>query len=190
MSDSPSSRRPAPNIGRLLRARRRDLDMTLDEVAGAADLTKSFLSDIERDKTSPSVASLVRLCEVLALPVGDLFTPARSGVVRANDRPPIRFGGTGVSDYLISPAEAKRLQVIFSDIEPGGTGGEKLYTLACEEEFVFVLEGAIRIVVEDTTHELGTGDSIAFDPRRAHTFANASATEPAKALFVLTPPPR
>ncbi len=118
--------------------------MTLDEVAGAADLTKSFLGDIERDKTSPSVASLVRLCEVLALPVGDLFTPARSGVVRANDRPPIRFGGTGVSDYLISPAEAKRLQVIFSDIEPGGTGGEKLYTLACEEEFVFVLEGAIR----------------------------------------------
>ncbi len=190
MSDMSSSRRAGPNIGRLLRARRRNLDMTLDDVAGAADLTKSFLSEIERDKTSPSVASLVRLCEVLALPVGDLFTPARSGVVRANDRPPIRFGGTGVSDYLISPDEAKRLQVIFSDIEPGGTGGEKLYNLPCEEEFVFVLEGSIRIVLEDTTHELGTGDAIAFDPRRAHTFANASQTEPAKALFVLTPPPR
>ncbi|WP_296744393.1 helix-turn-helix domain-containing protein [Mesorhizobium sp.] len=190
MSDSPTAKRGAPNIGRLLRARRRDLDMTLDEVASAADLTKSFLSDIERDKTSPSVASLVRLCEVLALPVGDLFTPARSGVVRSDDRPPIRFGGTGVSDYLISPAEAKRLQVIYSDIAPGGTGGEKLYTLGCEEEFVFVLDGAIRIVVEDTTHELGVGDAIAFDPRRPHTFANASASEPARALFVLTPPPR
>lgn len=187
MPDSLSSKRGALNIGRLLRARRRDLDMTLDAVASAAELTKSFLSDIERNKTSPSVASLVRLCEVLALPVGDLFTPARSGVVRSDDRPPIRFGGAGVSDYLISPAEAKRLQVIYSDIEPGGTGGEKLYTLACEEEFVFVLQGAIRILVEDAAHELRAGDAIAFDPRRPHTFANASATEPATALFVLTP---
>jgi quercetin dioxygenase-like cupin family protein len=164
--------------------------MTLDAVAGAADLTKSFLSDIERNKTSPSVASLVRLCEVLALPVGNLFSPPRSGVVRSDDRPPIRFGGMGVSDYLVSPAEAQRLQVILSDIAPGGTGGEKLYTLACEEEFVFVLEGAIRIVVDDATHELGTGDAMAFDPHHPHTFANASATRPARVLFVLTPPPR
>jgi transcriptional regulator with XRE-family HTH domain len=164
--------------------------MTLDAVAGAADLTKGFLSDIERNKTSPSVASLVRLCEVLSLPVGNLFSPARSGVVRSDDRPPIRFGGTGVSDYLVSPAEAQRLQVILSEIEPGGTGGEKLYTLMCEEEFVFVLNGAIRIVVDSTTHELAAGDAMAFDPRRLHTFANASTTEPARVLFVMTPPPR
>ncbi|MBN9072559.1 MAG: cupin domain-containing protein [Rhizobiales bacterium] len=181
--------RAALNIGGLLRSRRRELDMTLDQTASAADLTKSFLSDIERDKASPSVASLVRLCEVLSIRIGDLFSPARSGVVRADDRPPIRFGGSGISDFLVSPAEAQRLQVILSELAPGGSGGEKLYTLSCEEEFVFVLDGTVRITVGDTVHDLAQGDAMAFDPRRPHTFANPSATHPARVLFVLTPPP-
>jgi len=189
-SGKTSGKRQGPNIGHLLREKRRKLNLTLDEVATAAELTKSFLSDIERNQTSPSVASLVRLCEVLSLPIGDLFSPARSGIVRSEDRPPIRFGGTGVSDFLISPAEAHRLQVILSEIEPRGTGGEKLYTLNCEEEFVFVLEGQIRIVVEGHDFDLAAGDAMAFDPRRLHSFSNPSSVAPAQVMFVLTPPPR
>src|SRR5262249_55716201 len=52
-SDSPSS----PRIGHLLRARRRELDLTLDALAAEVGLAKSFLSDVENDKASPSIAS-------------------------------------------------------------------------------------------------------------------------------------
>ncbi|WP_457836127.1 helix-turn-helix domain-containing protein, partial [Staphylococcus aureus] len=70
-------------------------------MAAATGLTKGFLSEIERDKASPSVASLVALCDVLGVPVGSLFeAPAPSAVVRVAERAPIRFGGTGIVDHL------------------------------------------------------------------------------------------
>jgi transcriptional regulator with XRE-family HTH domain len=188
-SSRTSEKRSGTNIGHPLRERRRELDRTLEDVAQAAGLTKSFLSEIERNRTSPSVASLVRLCEVLGLPVGHLFVPAKSEVVRRDERPPIRFGGIGVSDFLVSPAEAKRLRVILSKIEPGGSGGQKLYSLRAEEEFIFVLGGQIAIQVEEKSFLLAEGDAMAFDPRRPHTFSNPSHSEPAQVLFIITPPP-
>ena len=181
--------RGAPDIGPLLRERRRELGLTLEAAAGAAGLTKSFLSDVERDRASLSVASLVRLCEVLGLSVGQLFTPARNGIVRAAERAPIGFGGIGVADVLVSPGDARRLQAILSTLAPGGSGGEDLYAIRAEEEFVFVLSGRLVIRIGEEAFELDAGDAMAFDPRRPHTFANASQEAPAQALFVITPPP-
>lgn len=183
-------RKEAPLIGRTLRERRRQLDMTLDDVAEATDLTKGFLSDIERDKTSPSVASLVRLCDVLNLPVGDLFTSSQSAVVRVDERSPIKFGGIGVADHLLTPSNGMRLQAIWSEIEPNGTGGEQLYALRSEEEFVLVLSGQLAIRLEDETVILSEGDAMTFDPRRPHTFHNPSDKNRTIAVFVMTPPPR
>lgn len=176
-------------IGPLLRERRRQLDLTLKTVAEAAEITKGFLSEVERDKASPSVATLVRLCAVLNLPVGSLFTQTGSAVVRAEERIPIKFGGIGLSDSLLTPSGATKSQVVFSNIAPGGTGGDALYSLRSEEECVFVLQGGVDIAVEGETIALKEGDAMTFDPRRPHTFRNNSKTKPARALFILTPPP-
>ncbi len=183
-------RRDSLQIGALLRDRRRALGLTLSEVATATGLTKGFLSDVERDRTSPSVASLVGLCEVLNLPVGDLFAPTRKALVRAGERTPIRFGGTGVSDHLLTPGRGMLLQAIWSQIEPGGSGGDELYALRAEEEFVLVLAGELALTIEGETFVLAPGDAMTFDPRRRHSFRNPSATMATTALFVLTPPPR
>lgn len=193
MTDTPTSRntgKQSPRIGHLLRERRRQLDLTLDAVAEATSLTKGFLSDIERDKTSPSVASLVKLCEVLGMPVGDLFSSSESAVVRADERTPIKFGGTGVSDHLLTPSGSIRIQAIWTEIEPGGTGGEQLYGLRAEEEFILVMSGELSLKLEDETFVLRTGDAMTFDPRRLHTFYNPSDSQPTTAIFVITPKPR
>ncbi|GMB79311.1 helix-turn-helix domain-containing protein [Shinella zoogloeoides] len=193
MADDQTPKIPSkqsPRIGHLLRGRRRELDLTLDAVAEATSLTKGFLSEVERDKTSPSVASLVRLCEVLNMPVGDLFSSPESAIVRADERAPIKFGGTGVSDHLLTPSSSVRFQAIWSEIEPGGTGGEQLYSLRAEEEFVIVVSGELALVLEDETFILKEGDAMTFDPRRPHTFYNPSKTEPTTTIFVMTPRPR
>ncbi|NAZ35721.1 cupin domain-containing protein [Rubellimicrobium sp. CFH 75288] len=176
-------------VGQRLRARRRALGLTLEEVAERIGLTKGFLSEIERDRTSPSVASLVRLCEVLDLPVGSLFAGPAAGVVRAAERAPIAFGGHRIRDVQITPAGTRWLLAIHSTLEPGGGGGETQYSLRSEEEMVLVLSGRLCVTVEAETYELGPGDALTFDPRRAHTFVNPSRTDPAEALFVLVPPP-
>lgn len=186
----PREAKQSPQIGHLLRERRRQLDLTLDAVAEATSLTKGFISEIERDKTSPSVASLVKLCEVLSLPVGDLFTSSQSVVVRADERSPIRFGGIDVSDHLLTPSGSQRLQAIWSEIEPKGGGGEQLYSLRSEEEFILVLSGELALRLEDETHILRAGDAMTFDPRRLHTFYNPSETTRTTAVFVMTPKPR
>lgn len=185
-----SPKKTSTEIGALLRQRRRALGLTIAQVARASDLTKGFLSDVERDKASPSVASLVRLCDVLTLPVGNLFPSATAAVVRKTSRVPINFGGIKLRDYLLTPSSAAKGQAIFSDMAPGGTGGEKLYSIRSEEEFVFVLSGSVVITVEGEETTLLKHDAITFDPRRPHTFRNASKTRPAQALFMVMPPTR
>ena len=68
---SPSHR---VRIGSKLRAARTTHGYTLEQLARATGLTKGFLSRVERDETSPSVATLLTLCEVMSIDVGSLFT--------------------------------------------------------------------------------------------------------------------
>lgn len=185
-----SSKNPSPKIGALLRAKRKVLGLTLEAVSTAADMTKGFISDVERDKASPSVASLLRLCDVLGIDIGSLFTSVDSAVVRKGERPQIKFGGNKIQDYLLTPKKAAMAQAIISIMEPGGTGGERQYSLRCDEEFVFVLQGEIVIVIEGEETVLHSQDAMTFDPRRAHTFRNNSNTNFAEALFMLMPPPK
>src|SRR6185312_15399065 len=60
-------------IGSKIRAARHAQRMTIEQVAESTGLTKGFLSRVELDLTSPSVASLVTLCQVLSVSIGDLF---------------------------------------------------------------------------------------------------------------------
>lgn len=179
--------RPRAPIGPKLRARRQELGMTLDEVAAAAGLTKGFLSAVERDQTSPSVASLLAVCDVLRLSVGALFEAGSDAIVRVAERRPIEFGGSGVDDQLISPASTRRFQAVLSHLDPGADGGEELYSLRAAEVFVLVEHGALSIRFEGETIRLEAGDTLTYDPRRAHSFANASAEAAAVALFVIMP---
>lgn len=175
-------------IGHALRRRRRELDLTLEAVAGAAEITKGFLSEVERDKASPSVATLMRLCDILGITIGSLFELYDTAVVRVANRTPAHLGGIDLIDFLLSPRSATRTYAILSTMAPGGTGGDKLYSWQSEEEFVFVLEGSVTVTLEGEEFVLETGDTITFDPRRLHTFRNTSKTVRAQALFVLSLP--
>lgn len=175
-------------IGPKLRQRRRALGLTLEDVAVRTDLTKGFLSEIERDRTSPSVASLVRVCEALDIPVGNLFAGPHASVVRADDRAPISFGGHGLTDFMITPSNARCMLGILSQMAPSGGSGPAKYSVKSEEEFVFVLSGTVRVEVEGDSFDLGPGDALTYDPRRPHSFRNASNTDTAEALFLLSPP--
>lgn len=182
--------KPSINIGDKLRKRRQELGMTLSDVAESIGVTKGFLSEVERDKTSPSVASLLRICETLSMPIGALFPNNESQVIRKSERLSIKFGGIDIDDFLINAHQRSRFQAILSQMRPGGGGGDELYSVNSQEEFVFVLKGSVRITLEGETTVLDEGDTMSFNPRLPHTFKNNSDTEPAEALFIVSPPPR
>ena len=99
-------------IGAKLRAARKAHGYTLDQLALSAGLTKGFLSRVERDETSLSVASLITLCEVMSLDVGSLFAVPEVALVRRETAPTIDLGGTGVNERLMTPRGQSRLQVV------------------------------------------------------------------------------
>lgn len=176
-------------IGNRLRAARTSRGLTLDQAAEAAGLTKSFISRLERDEASPSVASLVALCEVLGIRVGALFDPPSTSIVRAGEGRPIQFGGHGVREYLVSPGTQQHLEVIHATIDPAGGGGDELYTLDCDMEFVHVIDGMLTVVIGEEGHDLATGDSMTFPGRTAHTWRNGSRSRRCEVLWVLAPAP-
>lgn len=177
------------HLGAKLRAARRAHGLTLDQLAAATGLTKGFLSRVERDETSPSVATLVTICEVMSLDVGDLFAVSDATLVRRDSAPAINLGGTGVSERLMTPRRESRLQLIHTIAEPGGTGGTDFYTINCQLEVVYALAGAIEVLFPDRRQRLEAGDALTFPGNEPHTWINTSQTDTAEVIWVLVPAP-
>ena len=170
--------------------------MTLRELAEAAGVTESFLSQVEREVASPSIASVQRITDVqkgaagaLGLAIAELFTeePAVGRLVRRAERRRIEYPGLGTIDEFLTIGLSGRVQVIMCTIEPGGGTGPEAYAHDSDEEVVVVLEGSIDLWVGDDHHVLETGDAITYSSRLAHSSVN-SGTVPAVVLFCVTPP--
>jgi len=174
-------------IGEQLKAARMARRKTLAEVADAAGLTKGFLSKIERDQASASVASLMRICETLDLSVGELFNAPAGNVVRRSAYPPINFGGTGMTEYLLTPNGERRMQAILSEIEPGGGSGDEPYSLPADVEFVFVVSGRLAVTIREEEVVLEAGDTLTFAPHVPHTFRSVHEEAKTQVLWVFSP---
>jgi transcriptional regulator with XRE-family HTH domain len=181
---------PPQIAGATLREQRRRLNLTLDEVAGRIGVTKGFLSEVERDRAAPSVATLMRLREALSLSVASLFISSQPRLVRAAERQPILLGGTNIGYSLLSGKDTHRMTVVWGRLEPGAKSGNDMHTLSADEELIFVLSGSFEITLDGTTHVLKTGDAFTFDPRRPHRYENPSKSTPMVAICVIAPPPR
>jgi transcriptional regulator with XRE-family HTH domain len=184
----PSADAVGTPIGAKLRSTRIAQGLTLARVAESSGLSKGFLSRVERDETSPSVATLVQLCQVLSLPVGALFAEPEVQRITRADAPHINLGGVGVSELLMSPRGESRVQLIRSSLEPGAHGGHELYTVNCDVEVMHVIAGAVSVQFADRSVRLDTGDALTFPGREPHTW-HAEDEAPAEVCWVLTPAP-
>ncbi len=185
----PRTDEPAPGVPRVgtrLRDLRSGKGLSLSEAAERSGLSKGFLSRAERDQVSLSVASLMRLCQTLGIEVADLFQTPQGHLVRAADRQRLAFGGTGLTEFQLTPREEQRIQVLLTLIEPGGGSGDEQYTLPVELEFLHVLSGDVTIAMDRTTEVLGAGDSLLFPASVPHAFHN-SGPAAASVLWVLSP---
>jgi transcriptional regulator with XRE-family HTH domain len=176
-------------IGRSLRDARHKRGMTLKAVAGMSGVTESFLSQVERDIASPSIATLRRIATALGTSIGALLDSAgpQAHIVRADGRRVVGYAGLGARDEFLTDGPNARLQVIESTIEPGGGTGPEAYAHESDEECVIVLEGCLDLWVGDEMHRLHSGDTIRYSSRLAHRNQNPGPG-PARVLFVLTPP--
>jgi transcriptional regulator with XRE-family HTH domain len=178
-------------IGRLLRERRFELKLTLKDVSTSAGLGIGFLSQIERDQSSASVATLIKLCRALGITVGSLFRGHQAAaVVRASAREPMKYGGQGIAYEFMSSRNAARLVAFVGKFKPHAASGKERHSLEADEEFVLVISGELVMEVESERYELQAGDTLTCDPRRPHRYINPSSTNETVAVCVIVPPPR
>lgn len=175
-----------PAIGSRLRASRSKQQMTIEDVARASGLTKGFISRVERDIVSPSVASLLVLCDVLSLEVGSLFAAPDTFFVRAGTGLRMNLGGVGSEERLLTPRREARVQVIRSKIDPSGHGGEELYSLAAEIDVLHVLSGSVTVRFASEDVQVDPGDTFTFDGREPHSWQVTSESG-AELLWILAP---
>ena len=176
-------------LGPRIRALRQARSITLRELAGKAGVTESFLSQVEREVTSPSIASVQRIARALDLSIAELFTEEapHGRVVRRAERRRIAYPGLRAVDEFLTSGLDGRMQVILSTIEPGGGTGDEPYAHDSDEEVVIVLSGRLELWVADEHHVLEEGDSVTYASRLKHRNRNPGNTT-ATVLFCVTPP--
>lgn len=179
----------AGDLGERLRGVRLAMGLTLKEVAARSGLSRAFLSQVERNRVSPSVASLTRIAKALDLSLSGLFAPRADGegLVRSGRRARITYGTNRYVDELLSPSLSGHLLALLSTIQPGANSGDEPYAHDADEECIFVIEGSLEVTVEDETYKLRTGDALTFVSRRGHGWRN-SGTKRAVVVWVITPP--
>lgn len=178
-----------PELGERLRAIRLLRRLTLREVAESAGVSESFVSQLERGRSSASVATLQRLAVAVGIEVSDLFSgESQSGprVLRRHERQLLEWGHLG-RKALLTPKPFHSLEAVAAVFDPGGSTGDEPYTHGDSEELLLVLAGRIQLQLGSELLDLSTGDSVDYRSSTPHRVSNPG-DETAEVLFVISPP--
>lgn len=170
-----------------MRTLRRARNLTIAQVADAAGLTKGFVSRLERDHTSVSIAALLRICDVLHASPGALFDDPAAALVRDGEAPVIDFGERRMRYAHQTPASVQDMRALKIMLDAGGGAGSEEYALHGGTEFLYVLRGRLVLELEGENLLLGPGDCLTFPGRTPHTYRNASRRERCELLWVIAP---
>jgi transcriptional regulator with XRE-family HTH domain len=177
------------DLGERLRAIRLLRRRTLKDVAEAAGVSESFLSQLERGRSNASVASLQQLAAALGIDISDLFATdglPRPRVLRREARQLLVWGHLG-RKALLTPKPFHSLEVVAAEFEPGGSTGDEPYTHGDSEEVLVVVRGRVHVQLGTDVHDLGTGDSVHYRSSTPHRVSNPGDAS-AEVLFVISPP--
>lgn len=174
------------SVGSLLKARRTELGMTLQELADRAELSPAFLSQTERGKATPSIVSLINIAKALDTDINYFVTPpAPTSLVRRADDPEyIELDSPVVYKRLDARIRNQQMNALIMEIPPGIA----LPVVHREEgeDFFYVLEGEVEQTIGGKKFTLRAGDSAHHNTQIDHDVVNRSKRV-ARMLWVGTP---
>lgn len=176
-------------IGEKLRRLRMLRGLTQEELADRCELSKGFISQVERDLASPSIATLTDMLECLGSSLNSFFSDkeAEKVVYTAQDMFVKEEAETlhGSITWLVANAQKNSMEPILVEMAEGGK--TQMLPPHDGEEFGYVLSGSIHILIGDKRHKAKAGDSFCIHPNAPHQLKNAGRSK-AKVLWISTPP--
>lgn len=178
------------DIGDKIKRERQRLGLTQEELAARTELSKGFISQLERNLTSPSIATLMDILEALGTDISTFFARGEGENEKIVFSPEDMFvkedeeAGSTVC-WLVPNAQKNELEPIIVSLRPyGETYPDDPHE---GEEFGYVLSGAVTLILGNRKFKLKKGDSFCFKPMERHYIVNQTQRE-ARLIWVVTPP--
>ena len=176
-------------IGKKIKRLRLQRGLTQEELADRCELSQGFISLLERDLTSPSIATLMDILESLGSDLRTFFSETgdeklvfgENDIFVKEDPEGIR----GSIRWLVPSAQKNDMEPILLELGPGGETAEDDPHEG--EEFGYVLSGSLKIILGDRIERVKRDESFYFRPTAPHRLVNAGKT-PCRVLWVSTPP--
>lgn len=175
-------------IGKKIKILRQEKNLTQDELALRCELSKSFISQLERDLASPSISTLADILESLGVTLKEFFSDdeeekivfTRNDFFEAEDE---ELGYT--VEWVIPNAQKNEMEPILVTLKPGGRYKEEIAHEG--EEFGYVLAGNIVLHMGNRKYRVHKGESFYYKSNNTHFISNPGKIT-AKIIWVSSPP--
>ncbi|MBN1596483.1 helix-turn-helix transcriptional regulator [candidate division FCPU426 bacterium] len=181
-------------FGDKIREVRERRQKTIRAVAQEAGVSQSLISQIERNKISPAIDTLLKIIDVLEIDLDYIFRDFKKerivNLVRVQDRKRAVMGGVAYAQlsHTASSTEEHAIEAYFLEIPPGGKSGDEEYGHIGKELGV-IIKGRCECLVGNQVYTLNEGDSISFPAEVPHQLRNCGK-QTLRAFWVVTPPKR
>ena len=165
-------------LGEKLKSIRTARALSLEDLAKKTNLTRSFLSQIEKNKTSPSISSLIRIATALEVRMSDLFLEEKkrdSYIIHENERETYVVEKDKLRVELLAP---RRKDIKFEPmLVHFGIGGTTDVISSKGVYFCLILQGKLELTIGGKVHVLTKGDSVYLDSPTERIWKNIGETE-------------
>lgn len=179
MSEVPIYENVDQRLADRLAGARRDAKLTLDEAAAASGVSRATLSRIERAETSPTAATLGRLCAAYHLTMSELLSVLEADQPRLIPRaeaPTWEDPETGFKRWAISPpAEGYGVELVWGELPPRARIAYDTPPTAGIEHHIVLFEGALRLTLGSAVYALQDHDCLRFKAHTPAVFENPGA---------------
>lgn len=162
------------NIGENLNRVRKERNISLDKTSELTGVSKTMLGQIERGESNPTVTTLWKIANGLRLSFSSLIsgdTPAVT-VIKRDELIPVVESGGKYRVYPLVPFNAEKQFEVFAITVESGSEHESEAHNPGVEEYIFVDEGKLELVIGEESHEVNRGDAITFQADRNHIYRN------------------
>ena len=175
-------------IGDRIKQLRIQMNLTQEELANRSELSKGFISQVERDLNSPSISTLVDILECLGTNLKDFFNEDVTekvvfcdGDVFVQDNEELKH----TINWIIPNAQKNRMEPIIIKLLENGKSN--VYNAHEGEVFGYVLQGSISLCIGNKSFKAAAGESFYYKANSSHYVQNIDKKE-SVVLWVSTPP--
>lgn len=185
----PAAPATPPEVGATLQKLRLKRGLTLEDLSRTAGVSKSMLSQIEREKANPTIAVAWRLANALGVGIEELLSSEPRDVeaihiLEPHEMPTLSGTHAGYVLRILGPMElAGKYEWYELTLAPDGALASNPHDPGTME-YLTLLHGAVEVEVDGVKKKLKTGGSARYQADKSHAIRNAGKTE-AKALLVV-----